>query len=103
MNCHKIDAVLCVHFDNVNPLVGCDLNKRLVIINNRIINRNGAYHSRAFFGEKSAKFLCIAAGAEVHNSLCAHVNRALHFFKFHVKVLAVPRSAEIDIDFCFKH
>ena len=100
---HEVYTVLRMHAHNVNPLARSDFAERLVVVNDRVIDRHGADHRRTLVRQLAAELLRIAEGAEVHNGLRAHFDRMIYFFKLHVKVGEVAGRAEIDVDLRLQH
>jgi hypothetical protein len=98
VNGHKVHPVLRMHFKNIQPLTRGDLGQRLVIINDRIVNRHGAKDGWALRHQLAAEGAGISKGAQIHNGLGPHVDGTLYLLHLHVQIQAVPRGAEVDVD-----
>ncbi len=99
----KVHAVLRVKPDDIDKIFGGQRVEISLIVDNRVIDRDGTDHGRALRTEFPAERLRIAVAGEIHNGLRAEIDRIHDLLHFDIIVFAVPADAEVDVDFRFQH
>ena len=100
---HEIHAVLRVQTDDVDKVLCAQRRKIALIVDDAVIDGDGADHRGAFRGELAAEGLRIAVRREIHDRLRTHIDRSHHLLHFDVIILAVARNAKIDVDLGAQH
>ena len=99
----EVHAVLCVQTHHVDEVLRGQGGEVALVVDDRVIHRHGADHDRALVGQLLAEGLGVAVAGQVHDGLCAHVDRAHDLLHLDAVVLAVAGDAEVDVDLGAKH
>ena len=99
----EVHAVLGMEADHIDEVLGTEGGQVPLVVDDAVIDRDGADHHRALGSELLAEGLGVAMAGQVHDGLGPHIHRREHLLHLHVVVLAVPGDSQVDIDLGAEH
>ena len=99
---HEVDAFLSVGAYDLEEVLSGYLKQILVKVADRVVHRNGAYHSRRTLDELLAESVGLAVVGKIHYCLRAELYRHVDLLHFHGVVLAVAGNAQVNVDLGFQ-
>ena len=100
---YKINTILCVKSYHIDKILGCQCVKISLIVDNRVINRNGSDHCRTLACQFAAKWNGISVGRKIHDRMCSHVDSFHNFLHLYIVILAVSGYTKVYIDLGAEH
>ena len=100
---YEVNTILCVESYYIDKILGCQCIKVSLIVDNRVINRNGSDHGWTLRCQLAAERNGISVGRKIHDSMGAHVYSFHYFLHFHVVILAVSGYTKVYIDLGAEH
>ena len=99
----EVDAILCVQADHVNEVVGAERGEIALVVNDRVVDGDGAHHRGALAAELAPEGLRVAVAGEVHDGLCTELDGTSDLFHLDVVVFDVTADTKVDVDLGPEH
>ena len=87
----------------IDKIFGCQCIKISLIVDNRVINRNGSDHGRTLTCQLTAERNGISMRRKIHDSVCSHVDSFHYFLHLYIIVLAVSGYTKVYVDLSAEH